>query len=56
MHNTISDDNNSKFPKYQIRMLSAGLGMAWKRCGLSCFQKCYLQNNASEILYLEPIS
>ena len=24
------------FQSRQIRMLSAGLGMAWNRCGLSC--------------------
>ena len=33
VYNTISDDN---FQSHQIRMHSAGLGMAWNRYGLFC--------------------
>ena len=33
----MSKDNNSKFPKSPNPHLSAGLGMAWNRDGLSCF-------------------
>ena len=37
VYDNISKDNNSKFfLLHQIRILSAGLGMAWNRDGLSC--------------------
>ena len=40
VYDNIAKDDNS----YQTRILSAGLGMAWNREGLSCVYLCVLKN------------